>query len=86
MYAGAYGMGLPYLIVGSTVTVCVDTRYLPYRHRTGIYCSSRFSAVLRIRITLMRIRDRPAYDFVADPDPACHFDADPDPDPPFTFF
>jgi hypothetical protein len=31
--------------------------------------------VLRIRMTLMQIRE--------DPDPACHFDADPDPDPDY---
>jgi hypothetical protein len=52
----------------------------PIDNRANIQLPDQFLALLRIRITLMRIR---ILLFTLVPDPAFHFDADPDPDPTF---
>jgi hypothetical protein len=73
-------------VVGSTVTVCVDT-YLRYG-TVPVQVATGTGIVLLGLAQCCRSawESDPAYDFGADPDPACHFDADPDPDPTFHFF
>ncbi len=57
-------------------------------------CASPLGTPLATGIVLLGLshccrsawKSDPAYEFGADPDPACHFDVDPDPDPTFHFF